>query len=167
MTCQAFICVSPHFMLLRNIRSLFQLREGNRSKMKLIVPLFLTISLLALTFGYTSCYAQGAAAGNSVGGASGAVLNSRNPWRGGVIGGAVGAMVGATIADVSYRASREAAVANKPVEYTTENGRAVYRADPVRYDERTRCWSVRERIWEYGRLVKDEARNVCEVQPRR
>jgi len=50
----------------------------------------------------------------------------------------------------------------KPVEYRTTDGRGVYRADPIDYDTRTRCHKVQERVWEDGRLIKDEVREVCE-----
>ncbi|MFO0754813.1 MAG: hypothetical protein U0411_15980 [Thermodesulfovibrionales bacterium] len=42
--------------------------------------------------------------------------------------------------------SQEAARANRPVEYTTDNGRGVYRAEPMGADERTNCKKVRERV---------------------
>jgi len=130
--------------------------------MKTIVSLFLVLSMLGLTFGCTPYHAQGAGAGAAIGGVSGAVLDSKNPWRGGVIGGVLGAIAGATIADVSLRASQEAAAANRPVQYRTEDGRGVYMADPVGYDERTKCRKIHEKVWEDGRLVKDQVREICE-----
>lgn len=132
--------------------------------MKTPVSLILIVSLLGLTFGCTPYHAQGAETGAAVGGISGAILDSRNPWRGGVIGGVLGAVVGATIADIQLKASREAAMENKPVEYRTEDGRGVYRADPMGYDERTKCRKIHEKVWEDGRLVKDQVREVCEGQ---
>jgi hypothetical protein len=74
----------------------------------------------------------------------------------------IGAILGATLADVSYRASRDAVREDRPVEYRTDNGRAVYRATPQGYDERTRCHRVREKVWEDGRLVRDHIKEVCE-----
>ena len=57
----------------------------------------------------------------------------------------------------------EAALEGRPVEYRTEDGRGLYRADPVGpYDSRTRCSKIHERVWEDGRLVKDQIREVCE-----
>ncbi|MBI3593056.1 MAG: hypothetical protein HY099_06220 [Nitrospirae bacterium] len=56
----------------------------------------------------------------------------------------------------------------KPVEYKTENGRGVYRAEPAsdtyRPDEHTKCRKVRERTWENDRLVKDEVKEICESE---
>jgi len=110
----------------------------------------------------TPYHTQGAVTGGAVGGVAGALLDHHNPWRGGVIGAALGAVVGATLADISYRASREAYSSGRSVEYRTENGRGVYRADPEGYDARTRCRRIHEKVWEDGRLIKDQIREVCE-----
>lgn len=130
--------------------------------MKKIITLLLVLSLLGPVFGCTEYQAQGAGTGEVLGGLTGAVIDNRNPWRGGVIGAALGGVAGATIADISMRASRETASSGKPVEYRTEDGRSVYRAIPVETDERTKCKKVQERVWEDGNLVKDQIREVCE-----
>ncbi len=130
--------------------------------MKTIVSLMLIVSLFALSFGCTQYHAQGAGVGGAVGGVSGALLDRKNPWRGGIIGAALGGVLGATVSDISMRASQESMAANRPVEYRTTDGRGVYRADPLPSDDQTRCKKVRERIWENDRLVKDQVREVCE-----
>jgi phage tail tape-measure protein len=130
--------------------------------MKKATVLLLVVFLLGLVSGCTQYHAQGAAAGGVIGGIAGALLDSKNPWRGGVIGAALGGAAGATITDVSMRASQEAASSGKPVAYMTEDGRAVYRADPVDYNARTKCHKVQERVWEDGKLIKDQVREVCE-----
>ncbi|MBZ0156036.1 MAG: glycine zipper 2TM domain-containing protein [Alphaproteobacteria bacterium] len=126
----------------------------------------ITVIALLLVFLFVSACAryhyEGGAAGGVVGGAAGALLDRKNPWRGGVIGATLGALFGATVSDVAARGAQEAARTNRPVEYTTENGRGVYRAEPVGADERTNCKKVRERIWEDERLVKDRIKEVCE-----
>lgn len=132
--------------------------------MKKVVSLILTLSLLGFIFGCTEYQARGAGTGAVLGGVAGAFLDHRNPWRGGIIGAALGAVAGATIADISARANREAVEYGQPVEYRTEDGRGVYRADPVDYSGRTRCHRVRERVWEDGTLVKDQVREVCESE---
>lgn len=129
--------------------------------MKKAVVIVLILALLPLA-ACTPYHSQGAVTGGAVGGVAGAILDHRNPWRGGVIGAALGAVLGATLADISYRASREAYETGRPVEYRTEDGRGVYRAEPMDYDARTRCRKVHERVWEDGRLVKDQIREVCE-----
>lgn len=126
------------------------------------------MSLLLLSLGACASYQyEGAAAGGAIGGIAGALLDDKNPWRGGVIGAALGAAFGATLAEVSVRGSREAAQTGRPVEYrtTTDDGRnAYYRADPLEYNPRTKCHKVQERTWQEGRLVKDEIREVCESE---
>ncbi len=126
------------------------------------ISLIMVMAMLALTAGCTQYHAQGTGIGGAFGGAAGAMLDRRNPWRGAVIGATLGALAGATLTDVSMQASREAVAAGKPVEYRREDGRGVYRADPLDYDAKTRCHKVQERVWEDGRLIKDEVREVCE-----
>ena len=130
--------------------------------MKKIVTILFMLALLPLA-SCTPYHAQGAGVGGAVGGVTGAILDSHNPWRGGVIGAAIGAIAGATIADISMRGSQEAI--GGPVEYTTEDRRGRYYATPESdyyYDGPTRCRKIREQIWEDGRLVKDRVREVCE-----
>ena len=128
---------------------------------KKAVSLAMVFVFFALSACATHQY-EGAGVGGAVGGIGGALLDSRNPWRGGIIGAALGAIFGATVSDISTRAAREAAYTGKPVEYRTENGRGVYRAEPVSANERTKCKKVRERVWEDDRIVKDTVKEVCE-----
>lgn len=111
---------------------------------------------------------EGAGAGAVVGGIAGALLDSKNPWRGGVIGAGLGAVLGATLADISVRGSREAYQSGKPVEYRTEDGRGYYRAEPVSdtyyKDPYTKCKKVSEKVWENGKLIKDTVKEVCESE---
>lgn len=130
--------------------------------MKKCVSLIMVMAMLALTAGCTQYHAQGAGWGGAFGGAAGAMLDRKNSWRGFLIGATLGALAGATLTDVSMRASQEAVEAGKPVEYRTTDGRGIYRADPVDFDEKTKCHKVQERVWEDGRLIKDEVREVCE-----
>ena len=130
--------------------------------MKKVVLVLLVLSLSGLLFSCTQYHAQGAGAGAAIGGIAGALLDHKNPWRGGVIGAALGGVAGATITDISMRASQEAAASGKPVEYRTTDGRGVYRADPVDYSAQTKCHKVRERVWENDQLVKDQVKEICE-----
>ncbi len=125
----------------------------------------ITILAILALFAVTACteYEQGGAlTGGAIGGVAGALLDHKNPWRGGLIGAGLGAIAGATIADISNRGSREVYEAGRPVEYRTEDGRGRYYAEPMDYDSRTRCRRVHERVWEDDRLVKDQVREVCE-----
>jgi len=98
---------------------------------------------------------EGATVGTIVGGIAGALLDRHNPWRGGVIGGILGAVAGATLTEITARAASEAYMSGRPVEYRTEDGRGVYRADPREYNASTRCSKIQERVWEDGRLIRD------------
>ncbi len=131
-------------------------------RIKKIASLLLILVLMGSLYACTEAQLRGGGVGAGVGGIAGALLDHKNPWRGGVIGAGLGAAFGATIGDISDKASRQAAAANQPVVYRTEDGRGEYRADPVGYDEGTRCKKVHERVWEDGRLVKDRVREVCE-----
>lgn len=135
---------------------------GKRTISILLAVVLLTVASCA-TYHY-----EGAGAGGAVGGVAGALLDHKNPWRGGVIGAVLGAIAGATISDISVRGSREAATSGRPVEYRTENGRGVYRAEPVGDvyypNERTKCRKVQEKTWEDGRIVKDTIKEVCESE---
>lgn len=126
------------------------------------LPIIFLFPVILATAGCTTCQAQGGAAGGAMGGNAGALLDHRNPWQGGVIGATLGAVAGATISEVSVRGARQAATTDRPVEYTTENGRGVYRAEPVQSDAHGRCKKVHERVFEDGRLVKDGIREICE-----
>jgi uncharacterized protein YcfJ len=136
--------------------------------MKKIINLLVSVMLISMITGCAELQPttprtyEGAGAGAIIGGVAGALLDRHNPWRGGIIGAAIGAVAGGTFVELSARASREAAVAGRPVEYRTQDGRGVYRADPMGYDETTRCSKIHERAWEDGRLVKDQIKEVCE-----
>jgi len=127
-----------------------------------MVMLILMINSCATVQPTTTRTYEGAGVGTVIGGIVGALLDRHNPWRGGVIGGAIGLVAGATLTEISARAVREAVVYNQPVEYRTEGGRVIYRAEPMGYNEQTRCSKIHERVWEDGRLVKDQIREVCE-----
>lgn len=123
----------------------------------------LLIIIILIGCAPTSHYTYtGAGAGALVGGVAGALLDRHNPWRGGLIGGALGLVAGATLTEISARAAREAAVHNEPVEYRTEDGRGIYRAEPRSYNSSTRCSKIHERVWQDGQLVKDDIKEVCE-----
>jgi hypothetical protein len=130
--------------------------------MKNFFSLLLLLTLLAA--GCSQYHAQGAGAGAVIGGIAGALLDSKNPWRGGVIGAGLGGVAGATVTDISMKASQQAAATGQPVQYATENGRGLYRADPVDYNAQTKCHKIHERVWEDGRLVKDNIREICEAE---
>jgi hypothetical protein len=97
-----------------------------------------------------------------MGGIAGAILDARNPWRGGIVGATLGAIAGATIADISVQGAREAAYADRPVEYRTEDRRVRYYAEPLGYDEVRHCRRVRESTYVDGRLVRKKTIVICD-----
>ncbi|WP_297888086.1 YMGG-like glycine zipper-containing protein [Sulfurihydrogenibium sp.] len=105
---------------------------------------------------------EGGLIGAITGATAGAILTNNNKWKGGVIGGVIGAIAGATIAEISKRGAVEAVQTGQPVRYQTEDGRGVYEAKPLGYDAKTRCHKVQEKIYENGKLVKDQIKEVCE-----
>lgn len=123
----------------------------------------MAVMALFLVLGGCAPHQQpGATAGGAMGGIAGAILDSRNPWRGGVIGAALGAIAGATIADISLQGARQAAYAERPVEYRTEDRRVRYYAEPLGYDEDRRCRRVRETTYVDGRLVRKKIIVICD-----
>jgi len=132
----------------------------------------LALILAALLIFTTACgqlqqqHYEGAGIGTVIGGIAGALLDHKNPWRGGVIGAALGAVFGATIADISTRGSHEAYQTGRTVEYHTDDGRGYYRAEPVSdyyyRDPYTKCRKISERVWENGQIVRDTVKEVCE-----
>jgi len=58
----------------------------------------------------------------------------------------------------------EAVQTNQPVRYQTEDGKVVYQAEPAGYDAKTKCHKVHEKIYENGKLVKDQIKEVCESE---
>ncbi|MCX8034013.1 MAG: glycine zipper 2TM domain-containing protein [Thermodesulfovibrio sp.] len=137
--------------------------------MKKIAFILVVLMLFTISCGQLQQqHYEGAGIGALVGGVAGALLDKKNPWRGGVIGAGLGAVLGATIADISKRGSREAYQSGRPVEYRTEDGRGYYRAEPTSdyyyKDPYTKCRKVSEKVWEDGKLVKDTVKEICESE---
>jgi hypothetical protein len=121
---------------------------------------------LILTSCYTPYHQRSAETGAILGGAAGMILNSHNPWEGGVIGAAIGAIAGATIADISLRGAREAGYYGRPVEYRTDNRRGYYYAEPLPPEPGTRCRRIREKTYVDGQLVKKRTIVICDENSR-
>ncbi|MFN3946818.1 MAG: YMGG-like glycine zipper-containing protein [Aquificaceae bacterium] len=102
---------------------------------------------------------EGATVGALGGAAAGALIDKNNRWRGAIIGGALGAVIGGTITEIAARASREAATANRPVEYRSEDGTQRVVAEPVA--SRGNCRIVKTTYYQNGKVAKVEEREVC------
>ena len=107
---------------------------------------------------------KGAGAGGVLGALAGAMIDRDNRWRGAIIGGAIGAALGGTVTEMSARASREAVEAGQPVAYESTEGWQKVESSPVAYNQVTKCHKVREKVWQDGKLVKDEIREICESE---
>lgn len=131
--------------------------------MKTLLSGFLLVALVLPQL--TGCMAHqnaGGTAGAAMGGIAGAILDQRNPWRGGILGAALGAIAGATISDISQQAAREAAYAQKPAEYRTDDRRVRYSAEPLGYDQDRHCRKVREKVYVDGRLYRKRTIVICD-----
>jgi hypothetical protein len=150
-------------------------KEGNMKKR--LVSLFMSVSLLLSVLAssalLSSCATvqptsqrtyEGAGVGAAVGSVAGLLIDKDNRWRGAVIGGLLGAALGGTVTEISQRAAREAAYEGRPVAYQSNDGYQRVEATPVSYDAGTKCHKVRERIWQDGKLVKDEIREICDSE---
>jgi len=154
-----------------NTKSGTYLKEDEMKKR--LISLLIAISLLFSVVGASSLLsscattpspatAQGAGVGAALGSVAGLLIDRHNRWRGAVIGGLIGAAIGGTVTEISQRAAREAAYEGRPVAYQSSDGFQRVEATPVGYDANTKCHKVRERVWQEGKLVKDEVREVCE-----
>lgn len=124
--------------------------------------LLVTVLSVTLLSACTSDRAyQGAGLGGAVGAIAGALIDRNNAWRGAVIGGALGATLGGGVTEISTRASREAAQEGKPVAYQSADGFQRVEAHPLGKGSRPNCRMVREQIYQDGKLVRDEMREVC------
>jgi outer membrane lipoprotein SlyB len=141
---------------------LYSNTPGGKSMRKVAILLvFAVFSAGVISCGQVSSQRtyEGAAVGGAVGAVAGALIDKNNRWRGAVIGGALGAVLGGTITEIAQRASREAAMANKPVEYRSEDGKERVYAEPVA--TKGNCKIVKTSYYQDGKLVKVEEREVC------
>lgn len=88
---------------------------------------------------------QGAAVGAATGAVAGMLLDGDNRWKGGVIGGALGAVLGGALSEINRQPAPQPA-------YVYQNTSAP--AAP-------QCHTVVEKIYENGRLVRENQRQVC------
>jgi hypothetical protein len=125
------------------------------------IMLLLSMALMAATSCDFFRSGGGTKTGDAAAGGGKAILDRGNSWRGGVIGNITGVVNGATISDVSTRGARQSAMADKPVIYTTKDGRGTYFAEPAGPKDRANCRKIREKIYENGFLISDRTREIC------
>ena len=134
-----------------------------RATVCLIVTSFLIAGPSMGCFATPQAY-QGAGVGAAGGGLAGALIDRQNPWRGGLIGSLIGGTVTGSAVEMSSQASRQAAQANRPVAYESEDRAQRIEAQPLpRYPSGppTECGDVRTLYYEHGELIKEEIRREC------
>lgn len=104
--------------------------------------------------------AGGAALGAGVGAVAGALLNSGNPWQGGVIGAALGAAIAGGTTYIAGHAARQAAHTRRPVAYTNVSTGQRVEAYPAQTSKKG-CTTIREKQYRNGQLIKETERQVC------
>ncbi|WP_022854929.1 YMGG-like glycine zipper-containing protein [Thermodesulfobacterium thermophilum] len=102
---------------------------------------------------------EGATIGAVAGAVLGALIDKNNRWRGTVIGGVIGGIIGGTAGSIMNKAAAEAATTGKPVEYVSEDQAQKVYATPI--GKKDNCEQVKVQYYEYGKLVKEEIKTVC------
>jgi hypothetical protein len=121
--------------------------------------------LITVLFGLlvSACSSEKAYQGSGSSGAvAGVMIDSQNSWRGMIVGGSLGAALVGGVSEISTRAAREAAREGKPVAYQSDDGFQRVEAFPMEKGSRPNCRLVREHIYQEGKLVRDEMREVCQ-----
>jgi hypothetical protein len=129
------------------------------SSLKVFGSLLLTGILLML---FLSCSKAKVYQVGPVGSNDAPLAEKANTWRGGVIGAALGSPTEGKVTEISIRASKEAAKEGKPVAYLSLDGFQRLEVYPVGKVTRSNCRLVREQIFQEGKLVRDEVKEVCQ-----
>jgi hypothetical protein len=90
------------------------------------------------------------------------LVEKSSSWRGGSIGASLGGPIEGKIKEISAQASREAAREGKPVAYLSLDGFQRVETFPVGKGESTKCRLVREKIFQEGKLIRDEIKEFCQ-----
>lgn len=90
------------------------------------------------------------------------LIEKANTWRGGAIGAALGGPLEGKIKEISFQASQEAAREGKPMAYLSLDGFQRVETYPVGKGESKNCRLVREQIFQEGKLIRDEIKEVCQ-----
>lgn len=129
--------------------------------MRKVITLLTVSGLLCLFAGCMQYRAEGVGPATVSAEAGEEVYYCKNFWRGGVVGGTLEAVPNVTAADISSRALRQSAAVGRLVEYRTEDGGALYRAEPLSYDQRTKCKKIREQFWTNNNLIRTRTKEIC------
>jgi hypothetical protein len=90
------------------------------------------------------------------------LVEKANTWRGGAIGASLCNPIEGKIKEISHQASREAAQEGSPVAYLSLDGFQRVETYPVGKGESKNCRLVREKIFQEGKLIRDEIKEICQ-----
>ncbi len=90
------------------------------------------------------------------------LVEKTNSWRGGAIGASLGSPVEGNITQISAQASREAAREGRPTVYLSLDGFQRVETIPVGKSKSAHCLLIREKIFQEGKLIRDEIKEVCQ-----
>ncbi len=90
------------------------------------------------------------------------LVEKTTSWRGGAIGASLGNPIEGNIAQISAQASREAAREERPTVYLSLDGFQRVETLPVGKSKSAQCRLVREKIFQEGKLIRDEIKEVCQ-----
>ena len=121
---------------------------------------FSLITAFLLTF-FLSCSSEKAYQIGPVGGSDAPLVEKISTWKGGVMGAALGNPIEGKVMDVAVRASKEVAKEGKPVAYLSLDGFQRLEVYPVGKISKSNCRLIREQIFQEGKLIRDEVKEVC------
>jgi hypothetical protein len=90
------------------------------------------------------------------------LVEKPNIWRGGAIGASLSSPIEGMIKEISHKASQEAAREGRPVAYLSLDGFQRVETYPVGKGKSKNCPLVREQIFQEGKLIRDEVKEVCQ-----
>ena len=125
------------------------------------VFLFLVSTIVSLML-FSTCSTEKAYQVGPVGTFEDSLVEKANTWRGGAIGAALGSPTQGKVTEISGRALREAAQEEKPVAYLSLDGSQRVEAYPLGKSGSSKCRLVREQIFQEGKLIRHEIKEVCQ-----
>ncbi|MFH0788444.1 MAG: hypothetical protein V2B13_12640 [Pseudomonadota bacterium] len=93
---------------------------------------------------------------------SGELIDKNTTWRGGAIGAGLSKPLEGRLSKIAARASGEAAREGRPTAYLSIDGFQRVEAYPLEKGSKPNCRQIREQIYQNGKLVQDETKEVCQ-----
>jgi outer membrane lipoprotein SlyB len=105
--------------------------------------------------------AIGTTIGAAVGAGIGAAVDKNKRGRGAAIGAVIGGLAGLSIAELTKKATLDAAETGKKVKYEDGQGNVVV-ATPKGVDQKTKCKKIMNRTFKDGKVIAESMDEVCE-----